>query len=164
MLKETGAEAVKLEGGEEIVPLVERLVSTGIPVVGHIGYTPQSVNIFGGAKVVGKREEEAQKLKRDFKALEDSGAVMIVLESVPYDIAKEISESSVAITIGIGAGKYCDGQVLVFHDLVGLVEDMKPRFVRRYLEGAKLFKEALVKFKNDVESGSFPSEEESYGR
>ncbi len=164
VLKETGAEAVKLEGGEEIVPLVERLVSTGIPVVGHIGYTPQSVNIFGGAKVVGKREEEAQKLKRDFKALEDSGAAMIVLESVPYDIAKEISESSVAITIGIGAGKYCDGQVLVFHDLVGLVEDMKPRFVRRYLEGAKLFKEALVKFKNDVESGSFPSEEESYGR
>ncbi len=164
VLKETEAEAIKLEGGEEIVPLVERLSRAGIPVVGHIGFTPQSVNMFGGAKVVGRKEEEAQKLKRDFKALEDAGAVMVVLESVPVELAKEITESSVAITVGIGAGKHCDGQVLVFHDIVGLVEEIKPKFVRRYLEGAHLFREALKRFKEDIESGSFPSEEESYGR
>ncbi len=164
VLKETGAEAVKLEGGEEIAPLVDKLVRAGIPVVGHIGFTPQSVNLFGGAKVVGRDKQEEEKLKRDFKALEDAGAFMVVLESVPSEVAKEIWESSVAITIGIGAGKHCDGQVLVFHDLVGLVEDIKPRFVKRYLEGAKLFKEALNRFKEEVEKGIFPSEEESYGR
>jgi len=163
VMKETGAQAVKLEGGEGIAEIVYRLSGIGIPVVGHLGFTPQSVHSFGGPQVVGREEEEAEKLRRDFKALENAGAFMIVLESVPWRLAKELTDSSDAITIGIGAGKYCDGQVLVFHDIVGLYEDIKPKFVRRYLEGAKLFKEALSRFKIDVERGDFPSEEESYG-
>jgi len=164
VLKETKAQAVKLEGGEEIAELVYKLTRIGIPVVGHIGFTPQSINLFGRPRVVGKLKEEEEKLKRDFKALEEAGAFMVVLESVPWKITKEIWESSKSIVIGIGAGKFTDGQVLVFHDIVGLFEDFKPKFVRRYLEGAKLIKEALTKFKIDVERGDFPSEEESYGQ
>ena len=163
VLKETKAQAVKLEGGEEIAELVYRLTRIGIPVVGHIGFTPQSIHVFGKPKVVGKREEEERKLKRDFKALEEAGAFMVILESVPWKLTKELWENSKSIVIGIGAGKFTDGQVLVFHDIVGLFEDFKPRFVRRYLEGAKLIKEALKNFKIDVEEGNFPSEEESYG-
>ena len=163
VLKETKAQAVKLEGGEEIAELVYRLTRIGIPVVGHIGFTPQSINIFGKPKVVGKRKEEEEKLRRDFKALEEAGAFMIILESVPWRLTKELWENSRSIVIGIGAGKFTDGQVLVFHDIVGLFEDFKPKFVRRYLEGAKLIKEALTNFKIDVERGDFPSEEESYG-
>ncbi len=163
VMKETGAQAVKLEGGEEIAETVSRLVSAGIPVVGHIGFTPQSIHRFGGPRVVGKTEEEAERLRKDFRILQEAGAFMIVLESVPWRIAKELTESSDVITIGIGAGRYCDGQVLVFHDLVGLYGDKKPKFVRRYAEGAKLFIDALRRFKIDVERGDFPSEEESYG-
>ncbi|NPB07400.1 MAG: 3-methyl-2-oxobutanoate hydroxymethyltransferase [Aquificae bacterium] len=163
VVKESGANAVKLEGGEEIAELVFRLTSIGIPVVGHIGFTPQSLNIFGRPKVVGRSQGEAKKLKEDFRALEEAGAFMIVLESVPASLAREVWENSRSVVIGIGAGKYTDGQVLVFHDLLGFFEDFKPRFVRRYLEGAKLVKEALKRFKIDVEEGNFPSEEESYG-
>jgi len=163
VMKETGANAVKIEGGEEVAELVYRLVSIGIPVVGHIGFTPQSVHALGGYRVVGKVEDEAQRIKMDFKALEEAGAFMVVLESVPKDLAKEITESSKAITIGIGAGPYCDGQVLVFYDLVGLVEEIKPKFVKRYVEGAELFRKALMSFKEEVEKGIFPSQEESYG-
>ncbi len=163
VLKETGAQAVKLEGGEEIADTVYRLVRAGIPVVGHVGFTPQYINLFGAPKVVGKSYEEAQRVKKDFKALENAGVQMIVLESIPWKLAKELTESSEVITIGIGAGKYCDGQVLVFHDLVGLYEDSKPKFVRRYAEGARIFKDALIRYKKDVEGGNFPLEEESYG-
>ncbi len=163
ILKETGAQAVKLEGGEEIADLVGKLTSFGIPVVGHLGFTPQFIHSLGGPRVVGREEAEAQKLRKDFKALESAGAFMIVLESVPWNLAKELTEMSDAITVGIGAGRFCDGQVLVFHDLVGLYEDVKPKFVRRYVEGARIFREALTKFKIDVERGDFPSEEESYG-
>lgn len=163
VLKETGAQAVKLEGGEEIADLVGKLTSFGIPVVGHLGFTPQFIHSLGGPRVVGREEAEAQKLRKDFKALESAGAFMIVLESVPWNLAKELTEMSDAITVGIGAGRFCDGQVLVFHDLVGLYEDVKPKFVRRYAEGARIFREALTKFKIDVERGDFPSEEESYG-
>ncbi|NPA42065.1 MAG: 3-methyl-2-oxobutanoate hydroxymethyltransferase [Aquificae bacterium] len=163
VLKETGAQAVKIEGGEEIAEIAYRLIRSGIPVVGHLGFTPQHVNIFGGPKVVGKHREEEEKLKKDFKALENAGVQIIVLESVPTTLAKELTESSEAITIGIGAGKFCDGQVLVFHDLVGLYEDKKPKFVRRYVEGANIFREALKNFREDVVRGDFPSEEESYG-
>ncbi len=163
VMKETGANAVKLEGGEEIAELVHKLVNIGIPVVGHIGFTPQSVHALGGYRVVGRVEEEAQRVRRDFKALESAGAFMVVLESMPTSLAKELTENSKAITIGIGAGPYCHGQVLVFYDLVGLVEDIKPKFVKRYVEGAKLFKEALKRFKEEVEEGLFPSWEESYG-
>ncbi|MDW8066761.1 MAG: 3-methyl-2-oxobutanoate hydroxymethyltransferase [Aquificaceae bacterium] len=163
VLKETGANAVKIEGGEEVAQLVHRLVSIGIPVVGHIGFTPQSIHALGGYRVVGRAEEEAQRVKKDFKALEQAGCFMIVLESMPTSLAKEITENSKAITIGIGAGPYCDGQVMVFYDLVGLVEDIKPKFVKRYVEGSILFKQALSEFKKEVEEGLFPSEEESYG-
>ncbi|WP_457601341.1 3-methyl-2-oxobutanoate hydroxymethyltransferase [Hydrogenivirga sp.] len=163
VIKETGAQAVKIEGGEEVAELASRLTDIGIPVVGHLGFTPQSINMFGTPRVVGKSGEEAERLKRDFKALENAGVPVIVLESVPWELAKELTEDSEVITIGIGAGKFCDGQVLVFHDLVGLYEEAKPKFVRRYAEGAKIFREALKSFKNDVERGEFPSEEESYG-
>ncbi|HIQ30760.1 MAG TPA: 3-methyl-2-oxobutanoate hydroxymethyltransferase [Aquifex aeolicus] len=163
VMKETGAQAVKLEGGEEIAELVYRLTKIGVPVVGHVGYTPQSVHAFGGPKVVGKEEEEARKLREDFRALESAGAFMIVLESVPQKLSRELTESSEAITVGIGAGRYCDGQVLVLHDILGLYEEIKPRFVRRYIEGYKLFKEALERFRKDVVEGRFPSKEESYG-
>ncbi len=163
VMKETGANAVKLEGGEELAELVHRLVRIGIPVVGHIGFTPQSVHALGGYRVVGRAEEEAQRIRKDFKALEEAGAFMVVLESIPKDLTKEITEGSKVITIGIGAGPYCDGQVLVFHDLVGLVEEIKPKFVKRYVEGANLFRDALKRFKKEVEEGAFPSEEESYG-
>ncbi|WP_448588223.1 3-methyl-2-oxobutanoate hydroxymethyltransferase [Thermocrinis sp.] len=162
VIKETGANAVKLEGGEEIADIIYKLVSLGVPVVGHVGFTPQKINTIGGYRVVGK-EEEAERVKRDFKILEEAGAFMVVLEAVPSALAKEITDSAKAITIGIGAGPYCDGQVLVFHDLVGLVEDIKPKFVRRYLNGAELFKKALSEFKEDVEKGRFPTEVESYG-
>ncbi|RLJ70654.1 3-methyl-2-oxobutanoate hydroxymethyltransferase [Hydrogenivirga caldilitoris] len=163
VIKETGAQAVKIEGGESVAELVYRLTGVGIPVVGHLGFTPQSINLFGVPRVVGKEEKEAERLRIDFKALVEAGVDMIVLESVPWRLAKELTESSEVITIGIGAGKFCDGQVLVFHDLVGLYEEAKPKFVRRYAEGAKIFREALTKFKIEVEKGEFPSEEESYG-
>ena len=162
VIKESGADAVKLEGGKEILPIVERLAQIGVAVVGHLGFTPQKIRIFGGAKVVGKREAERKRLLEEAQALENAGAVMLVLEVVPWDIAKEIAQSLTIPVIGIGAGKYTDGQVLVFHDLVGLVEDIKPRFVKRYTEGAKLFKEALANYKKEVEEGIFPSEEHSY--
>lgn len=163
VIKETGANAVKIEGGREVAELVHRLVSIGIPVVGHIGFTPQSIHALGGYRVVGKMEEEELRLKEDFRALEQAGAFMVVLESIPKDLSKEITQNSKAITIGIGAGPHCDGQVLVFYDLVGLVEDIKPKFVKRYLDGANLFRGALKRFKEEVEEGVFPSEEESYG-
>lgn len=163
VIKEAGANAVKLEGGREIAELVHRLVSIGIPVVGHVGFTPQSIHVLGGYRVVGRSEEEERKLKEDFQALEQAGAFMVVLESVPKNLSKEITQNSKAITIGIGAGPHCDGQVLVFYDLVGLVEDIKPKFVKRYVEGADIFREALRRFKEEVEKGVFPSEEESYG-
>jgi 3-methyl-2-oxobutanoate hydroxymethyltransferase len=163
VMKETGANAVKLEGGEDIAELIYRLVSIGIPVVGHLGFTPQSVHALGGYRVVGKKEDESEKLKREFKALQEAGAFMIVLESVPSSLALELTKDSKSITIGIGAGPHCDGQVLVFHDLVGLVEDVKPKFVKRYAQGAEIFRQALQKYKEEVEKGIFPSEVESYG-
>ncbi|NPB05974.1 MAG: 3-methyl-2-oxobutanoate hydroxymethyltransferase [Aquificae bacterium] len=163
VIKESGAEAVKLEGGKELAPLVERLTLAGVPVVGHLGFRPQSIHLTGRPRVVGRTEEEAKKLREDFKALEEAGAFMIVLESVPSELARELSESASCLVIGIGAGRFVDGQVLVFHDLLGLFEDFKPKFVRRFLEGGKLIREALKRFKMEVERGSFPSEEESYG-
>ena len=162
VIKETNADALKFEGGKEILPLVEKLAESGVAVVGHLGFTPQKIQIFGGAKVVGRKEEERKRMLEEAKALEEAGAVMLVLEATPTDIAKEITDILKIPVIGIGAGKYTDGQVLVFHDLVGLVEDIKPKFVKRYIEGAKLFKEALRKYKEEVERNIFPSEEYSY--
>ena len=163
VMKETGANAVKLEGGEEIAETVFRLVRIGIPVVGHVGMTPQSVHALGGFRVVGRVEEERERVLKDFKVLEDAGAFMVVLESIPRDLTREITSSSKALTIGIGAGPECDGQVLVFHDLVGLTQDKKPKFVKRYADGYQLFKNALETYKKEVEEGLFPSERETYG-
>jgi len=162
VIKESGADAVKLEGGREVVPIVEHLADIGVAVVGHLGFTPQKVKLFGGAKVVG-RGEERERLLKEAKMLEEAGAVMLVLEATPTDVAKEVARALTVPVIGIGAGPYVDGQVLVFHDLVGLVEDIKPKFVKRYLNGSKLFKEALEQYKREVEEGIFPSEEHSYG-
>jgi 3-methyl-2-oxobutanoate hydroxymethyltransferase len=162
VIKETQADAVKLEGGEEILRIVERLAQIGVAVVGHLGFTPQKVKLFGGARVVGRLEEERERLLKEAKLLEAAGAVMIVLEATPADIAKEITQTVSIPVIGIGAGPHTDGQVLVFHDLVGLVEDIKPKFVKRFAEGAKIFKEALKRYKKEVEEGIFPSEEYSY--
>jgi len=159
MLKEGGAEAVKIEGGEEVEELVRRLVSIGIPVMGHIGLTPQKVHFFGGYKVVGKDEKTIEKLKRDAKLLEKAGVFSIVLENIPMEVARDITEKLKIPTIGIGAGPHCDGQVLVFHDILGLYEGIKPKFVKRYAEVGKVVLEAIRKFKEEVEKGLYPSEE-----
>ncbi len=153
-----GANAVKLEGGREIANLVKKLVDYGIPVMGHIGMNPQKYNVYGGFKLQGRDKE---RLLEDAKALEDAGAFSIVLEKVPYESAKYITENISIPTIGIGAGPYTDGQILVFHDVVGL-SLYKFKFARKYVEGFSIFKEALERFKNDIKSGNFPSLEESY--
>ncbi len=161
IMKETGANAVKVEGGEEIAPLVEKLVSIGIPVMGHLGLTPQSVHALGGYKVQGRTEEQAKKIIADAKVLEQAGVFSIVLEAVPEKLAKEITEFVEVPTIGIGAGKYTDGQVLVFHDMMGFF-DRTPKFVKKYLNGKELFINGLKQFISEVENQQFPSEEHTY--
>lgn len=161
VLKETGANGVKIEGGTKIAQLVERLVSVGIPVMGHIGLTPQFVNQLGGYKVQGRTEESRERLKQDAKALEEAGCFSIVLEAVPADLAREITDSLSIPTIGIGAGSGTDGQILVFHDLIGVFEKT-PKFVKRYAEVGKIIKEALENFYKEVKNGVFPSKEHEY--
>ncbi len=161
-LKETGCDAVKLEGGVEQAETIRALVDAGIPVMGHIGLQPQSVNVYGGYKLRGKGEEEREKLLKDAKAVEEAGAFAVVLEKIPSDLAKEITENLSIPTIGIGAGKFCDGQVLVFHDMVGLFEEFKPKFVKRYAELGKEARKAVKEFIKEVKSGEFPSDEHSY--
>ncbi|MCX7738978.1 MAG: 3-methyl-2-oxobutanoate hydroxymethyltransferase [Hydrogenothermaceae bacterium] len=161
VLKETGVNGVKIEGGKKVAQLVERLVSIGIPVMGHIGLTPQFVNQLGGYKVQGRTEESRERLKQDAKALEEAGCFSIVLEAVPADLAKEITDSLSIPTIGIGAGSVTDGQILVFHDLIGVFEKT-PKFVKRYIEVGKMIKETLEKFSKEVKNGVFPSKEHEY--
>ncbi|APF17215.1 3-methyl-2-oxobutanoatehydroxymethyltransferase [Caldithrix abyssi DSM 13497] len=161
-LQEGGAEAVKIEGGRSVAPLIERLVEIGIPVMGHLGLTPQSVHLFGGYGVQGKEAEIAEKLKQEAKSLEDAGVFSLVLEKIPARLAKEISENLKIPTIGIGAGKYCDGQVLVSHDMLGLYEKFKPKFVRRYAQLAKTMREAFINYVQDVKQRDFPDDHESY--
>ncbi len=156
-MKEGGAHAVKVEGGMEVIDLVERLTSFGIPVMGHIGLMPQRVHQMGGYKLV--RDEALVEVA---KALEEAGAFALVLEKVPVDIAQRVTESVSIPTIGIGAGPHVDGQVLVFHDIVGL-SGMKLKFARRYVDGYAIFLDAVRRFVEDVREGLFPSEEESYG-
>lgn len=160
-LKETGCDAVKIEGGVEQAETIKALVDAGIPVMGHIGLQPQSVNVYGGYKLRGKGKER-EKVIADAKAVEEAGAFAVVLEKIPAELAREITEMLKIPTIGIGAGKYCDGQVLVFHDMVGLFEDFKPRFVKRYAELGKLAREAVEAFIREVREGKFPGEEHSY--
>ncbi len=162
VLKETGAHAVKVEGGLEVVDTVRRLVEVGIPVMAHIGLTPQKVHRFGGFRVQGRTREAQKRLKEEALALQEAGAFSLVLESVPLELAREITEMLEIPTIGIGAGPYTDGQVLVLHDLLGLFEEFKPRFVKRYAHLAQEVRRALQAFKADVEQGRFPTEEHSF--
>jgi 3-methyl-2-oxobutanoate hydroxymethyltransferase len=163
LIKEGAAEAVKLEGGSKRAPLVKRLVDEEIPVMGHIGLTPQSVNMLGGYRVQGKTAETARALLADARALEDAGAFAIVLEVVPREIAKLITESIRIPTIGIGAGLHCDIQVLVIHDLLGLSFGKLPRFVRKYADLKETMTDAISRYAEDVRTGAYPSESESYG-
>ncbi len=156
-----GAHAVKLEGGQRVANTISVLVEAGIPVMGHIGLTPQSVNVFGGYKVQGKGEQ-AQSLLQDAKAIEAAGAFSVVLEAIPKTLAKEITNSISIPTIGIGAGPDTDAQVIVWQDLLGLTPGPKPKFVKNYLNMRELMTKSVLDFKNDVENGSFPDEDHSY--
>jgi len=162
LLKEGGAEAVKLEGGVEIAELVRRLVAAGIPVMGHVGLTPQSVHAFGGFKLQGRTAEQRARIIEDARAVANAGAYAIVVETVPQALAAEITRAVPAVTIGIGAGPDCDGQVMVMHDLLGLEPAWKPRFVRRYAEMGKAAGEAFAAYAADVRAGKFPGPGESY--
>jgi 3-methyl-2-oxobutanoate hydroxymethyltransferase len=161
LLKEGGAEAVKIEGGEPVASLVARLVSIGIPVMGHVGMTPQSVHQFGGFKVQGKTDVQAERIVAGARALAEAGAYAMVVENVPARLGATITQSVDIPTIGIGAGPDCDGQVLVMHDLLGLDPDWSPRFARRYAELGQAAKNAFAAFASDVRAGKFPGEKES---
>ncbi len=163
LMKDGGAEAVKLEGGRNRVSLVKRLVDEEIPVMAHIGLTPQSVHKLGGYAVQGKTADAAQRLIEDAKMLEDAGAFAIVLELVPREIAEIVTRELKISTVGIGAGANCDIQVLVLHDLVGLSFGRLPRFVRQYASLSEVMTEAVQNWMEDVKNGNYPSEKESYG-
>jgi len=161
-LKEGGADAVKLEGGVQVKDTVEAIVKAGIPVMAHIGLTPQTASQLGGFKVQGKDAIAAQKIIEDAKALEDAGAFSVLLECVPAPIARIVTETLSVPTVGIGAGSFCDGQVLVTHDLLGLFDRFTPKFVKRYAEIGKIMQEAFVAFREEVKKGIFPAEEHSF--
>ena len=158
-----GAHGVKLEGGEAICPQVEALVAAGIPVVGHLGLTPQSVHALSGYKVQAKEKEAQKRLIADAKALQDAGAFCIVLEMIPASLATTVSQSLEIPTIGIGAGAGCDGQVLVMHDLLGFDSDFNPKFLKKYANLNKIIGDALSDYDKDVKSGKFPATEHSFG-
>jgi 3-methyl-2-oxobutanoate hydroxymethyltransferase len=159
---QAGAQAIKLEGGAVMVDRVAAMTSIGIPVMGHLGMTPQSVHRFGGYKVQGKESDHALALVSDAKALEAAGAVAIVLEAIPTELARTITEQVTIPTIGIGAGPHCDGQVLVLYDLLGLFDDFVPKFVKPYAHLKADALQALCRYKEEVEDGRFPSEAQSY--
>ena len=161
-VKEAGAEAVKIEGGERRLELIARLTEAEIPVMGHVGLTPQSVNAMGGYRVQGKTPGAAEQLLRDARAVEAAGAFAIVLEGIPREVAAEITRSVRIPTIGIGAGPDCDGQILVLHDILGLTFQERPKFVRRYASVGDVISQAVREYCADVQSGSFPSNAESY--
>ena len=161
-VQEGGAEAVKVEGGERRIELIARLADAEIPVMGHVGLTPQSVNALGGFKVQGRSEEAAQQVLRDARAVESAGAFSVVLESLPREVAARITGELTIPTIGIGAGPDCDGQVLVLHDMLGLTDGHTPKFARRYANLAEIIGRAVGEFCDDVHSGRFPSDDESY--
>lgn len=162
IMKESGAHAVKLEGGEEIAESVKRILSAGVPVMGHLGLTPQSIYKFGTYTVRAKEEEEAEKLKQDAKLLEELGCFSVVLEKIPAKLGKEVSESLIIPTIGIGGGPDTDGQVLVTHDMLGITKDFQPRFLRRYLDLFETIKGATEQYITDVKTGHFPGDKEQY--
>lgn len=162
IMKETGAHGVKLEGGEEVMESVKRILAAGVPVMGHLGLTPQSIYKFGTYSVRAKEEVEAAKLKSDAKLLEEAGCFAIVLEKIPALLAKEVAENVSIPIIGIGAGKYCDGQVLVMHDLLGINTEFKPRFLRQYLNLHEPITAAVEHYIRDVKATDFPNEKEQY--
>jgi 3-methyl-2-oxobutanoate hydroxymethyltransferase len=161
-MKEAACESVKLEGGSEMAPVVNAISRAGIPVCAHIGLTPQTATKLSGFKVQGKDAESARELLKSAKNLEEAGAFMIVLECIPDFLADKITEALKIPTIGIGAGKGCDGQVLVYHDLVGLFERFTPKFVKQYINLSPMIQDALIKFKSEVEEGIFPGPEHSF--
>jgi len=161
-LKEADAQAIKLEGGEEICPMVSKMVEVGIPVMGHLGVTPQSVHQMGGYGVQGREEEAAKKMISDAKALEKTGAFSIVLEKIPSALAKKITKTIGIPTIGIGAGPHCDGQVLVTQDLLGMFEKFVPKFVKQYAKLSDDIRSAISSYIKEVKSGEFPGEEHSF--
>lgn len=161
-IKEGRCHGVKVEGGEEVVEIVEAIVKAGIPVLGHIGLTPQRALELGGLKVQGKTIEAAKKLVKDAKVLQEAGVFGVVIECVPAELAKIITETLDIPTIGIGAGPFTDGQILVFHDVVGLFKELRPKFVKTYVNGFEIFKEALINYIKDCKKDLFPTEKESY--
>jgi 3-methyl-2-oxobutanoate hydroxymethyltransferase len=162
VMKETGAHAVKLEGGLPVLPMVERILSAGIPVMGHLGLVPQSIYRFGGYRVRARDETEAARLREDARLLEQAGCFAVVLEKIPASLAEEVTKSIGIPTIGIGAGPGCDGQILVTHDMLGLTTDFKPRFVRRYGELAAEIESLVRSYTSDVRGRAFPTGAESY--
>jgi 3-methyl-2-oxobutanoate hydroxymethyltransferase len=162
IMKETGAHSIKLEGGEEVLDSIKRIVSAGIPVMGHLGLTPQSIYKFGTYTVRAKEEDEANKLRKDAKLLQEVGCFAIVLEKIPAALAREVSESLSIPTIGIGAGRDCDGQVLVMHDMLGINTEFKPRFLRQYLNIHEQATKAVQQYIKDVKRKDFPNENEQY--
>ena len=162
IMKESGAHAVKLEGGIEIRESVERIITAGIPVMGHLGLTPQSIYKFGTYTVRAKEEAEAEKLKQDILVLQQAGCFSVVLEKIPAKLAKEVTDSVKIPTIGIGAGQHCDGQVLVINDMIGLTKGFKPRFLRQYLNLFEEINGAVHSYVKDVKAGNFPNEKEQY--
>jgi len=161
-IKEGGAAAVKIEGGVHVAPVIRALVDMDVPVMAHIGLTPQSIHRMGGYRVQGKRAEQAERLIEDARAIEEAGAFAVVLEGIPQNLARRITESISIPTIGIGAGPHCDGQVLVIHDILGLCEKYSPKFVKRYADARELISGAVSAYISDVRQGSFPDEEHSF--
>jgi 3-methyl-2-oxobutanoate hydroxymethyltransferase len=162
LMKEAGASAVKLEGGRRVLDIVAHISEAGIPVMGHLGLTPQSIHQFGSYRTRGTDKKEAEQILRDAKDLEKAGCFAIVLEKIPADLARIITESLTIPTIGIGAGIHCDGQILVYTDMLGITNEFQPRFVRRYDVLRERMLDAVGRYIADVRSGSFPSDEESY--
>jgi 3-methyl-2-oxobutanoate hydroxymethyltransferase len=161
-MKETGAHAIKMEGGEEVVEGIRRIISAGVPVMGHLGLTPQSIYQFGTYQVRAKEDAEAEKLRRDALLLQEAGCFGLVLEKIPATLAAEVTRSLQIPTIGIGAGPGCDGQVLVMHDMLGINHEFRPRFLRQYLNLYEQVSKAVKSYVADVKSGSFPNESEQY--
>lgn len=162
IMKESGAHAIKLEGGKEIQKSIQRIVNAGIPVMGHLGLTPQSIYQFGTYKVRAKEEAEAEKLLEDARLLEELGAFSVVMEKIPAQLAKKVTESISIPTIGIGAGADCDGQVLVVHDMLGMTHEFTPKFLRQYLNLYEEITQAVQRYVSDVKNKDFPNETEQY--
>ena len=162
IMKETGVDAVKIEGGAEIAPMIKKMTDAGIPVSGHLGLTPQSVHKFGGYGLRAKDTDEAEKLIADAKALDQAGCFCIVLEKIPANLAKRVTDAVSCATIGIGAGVHCDGQVLVYADMLGMNKDFKPKFLRQYANLYDVMTKAIGCYVDDVKSANFPNETESY--